>query len=317
MAASMEPIPEDDFLKLTPQSMYQMYITAMAYAKTTTTLVQTLNLQSLTLTAPSKHAMTGNPTGIPPMQKPFSKQLPQATQAFNLAVLSDSIFKDVTAKDISPNSAILSWPGATTDRLTTNINLLEMEGKTFKNVLVNAGVCNIGDILRENQNPDPSEAATKVVAEIAQLADLVKTKMKPDNLYFAKLHETSGRYTNFNDIIKKANSEMETMGIKLIDLELYPDLLHDGLHPSYPAGVTEIVQSVKKVLRSTNTTVSPSVNISTPWRFQRERQPGPFMQRTQYPHQQPYAHQNGPMLPHAHHQPGRHGVTSHYNGNGS
>jgi hypothetical protein len=262
----MEPIPEDKITKLNPKSMCQLYIQAITYAKTATISVETIN----TLNAqgaqfqPSKIVDSRNNRSDP---HPPKKLFPAAVKDFNLGILSDSIFKDVTPKYISPNSTVLSWPGATTDQLNCHVHELDVTDKTFKTIVVNIGICNIGEALTNDPSADPDQTGTDIAYKVLQTAAAIKSKLSPQNLYIAKLPSTSGKYQHFNPFIKKIYEELEAKSEKLVDLELYPDLNHDGLHPSFPAGVTEMVRSVRKVMRQTGTGTATHVQMTTPWRL--------------------------------------------------
>ena len=284
-AESFEALPEAD--------KYVLYQQAMLFATTVSTLADEVKDIKEKLQLRTNNPMTIEEKPAPrPIQ---SKQLPTFTNDFNIVTLSDSMWKHVTPNDIAPNSAILSWPGATTAKLLDNIEQLDCSSKTAKTVILNIGVCDIGAALQTE-----SVNAEEIVNGIKKCVVKCKQLLNPEKVIVNKLSKTTGKYQNFNEHIDAVNLIIEANEAnewEVLDLELFPELLHDGIHPKFPDGVSEIVRSTRKILRKLKQTVASHYDITTPraMRGAEFRIPNDNTEKRSYQNHQYHEHHNQPQ----------------------
>ena len=252
----LRPISKAAFEKLPTEDKYALYCNALNVTnlfKEMRTDIDDLKRK----VEEQPHVRSDREPNIPRNNLP--KKLPHSIDNFSCIALSDSMWKNVAAKDISPNAAVLSWPGAKAQCIEKNLDILNIEGKSFQTAILNVGVNDIGEALR---NGDFN--ADLVANSIVKCANHIKTTLDAKEVFICRISPTAGRYQHYNKPISEVNAKLEASPVKMLDLELYDSLLFDGLHPRFPQGVHQMVNKVRTTLRRSGVAVAQNFELSRP-----------------------------------------------------
>ena len=186
----------------------------------------------------------------------YPKFIPRSTKTL---ILSDSTYKKVQAKDLSPSTAIHSYPSAKVQDLSNVVKQCSGYHK-IENLIIHAG----------HNNIDSGNSGFETANILMETASEIIKKLSPLKVALCKIPPVKdgffGRSKN-NENIDKYNEALENVATELsgvFDIDLVflnniletKDISNDGVHPSVSHGIPKLVRNIRNFYVHLGLTVS-------------------------------------------------------------
>ena len=186
------------------------------------------------------------------------KFIPRSTKTL---ILSDSKYKKVQAKDLSPSTAIHSYPSAKVQGLSNIVKQYNNYHKIEK-FIIDAG----------HNNIDSGNSGFETASILMETASEIINKFLPLEVALCKIPPAKegffGRSKN-NENIDKNNEALENVATELsgvFDIDVVflnnrletKDMNNDGVHPSVSHGLLKLVRNIRNFYVHLGPTVSES-----------------------------------------------------------